>query len=101
MIILSTLLKKPCVLFLATFAPPLRPLLSANPTRAYFSSVALAVLEVASKAMTPSGDVDDVLRQYLIYVECLELLKPLMYELSGIALLAKTMHTHETFFARS
>jgi hypothetical protein len=60
-------------------------LLKSDPTRAYFASVSLAILDVSSKAVTPSGDVRGVLGQYVTFNKCPDTLKPAMHELDGIA----------------
>lgn len=68
-----------------SMTPSLKGLISFDPARAYFASVSLAVLDVATKAVTPDGDVKGVLGQYVTLEECPDLLKPAMRELDGIA----------------
>ncbi|KAF9510286.1 hypothetical protein BS47DRAFT_1348209 [Hydnum rufescens UP504] len=82
-----------------SLAPSLRPLLSTDPIRAFFSSVALAVLEVSSKAVTPSGDVEGVLGQYVTFDDCPEPLRPLMRELIGISRLTKAIEEEDDALA--
>lgn len=67
----------------------LRTLIRTDPARAYFAAVALAVLDVATKAVTPSGDVKGVLGQYVTFDDCPDLLKPAMRGLDAIARRAK------------
>jgi hypothetical protein len=68
-----------------SLTPSLRALIRIDPARAYFASVSLAVLGVATKAVTPGGDVKGVLGQYITLEECPDLLKPAMRELGTIA----------------
>ncbi|KZP20735.1 hypothetical protein FIBSPDRAFT_954417 [Athelia psychrophila] len=76
--------------------PALRALLRTDPPRAYFASVALAVLEVATCALTPDGAVVGVLGRELTLKECPVALRPLMLELGGIARLAREVEEADT-----
>lgn len=67
----------------------LKSIMRSDPARAYFASVSLAVLDVATKAVTPGGDVKGVLGQYVTFDECPDLLKPAMRGLDAIARRAK------------
>ncbi|KAF8313600.1 hypothetical protein DL93DRAFT_1148519 [Clavulina sp. PMI_390] len=71
--------------------PSLRSLMKTDPARAYFASVSLAVLDVATKAVTPEGDVKGVLGQYVTFEECPDLLKPAMRGLDAIARRAREL----------
>ena len=64
--------------------PSLRHALDTDPPRAYFSSVALAILNVALTALTPDGGVRGVLGRVLTLKDCPEALRPMMQELGGI-----------------
>ncbi|KAF8339923.1 uncharacterized protein EI90DRAFT_3038356 [Cantharellus anzutake] len=63
--------------------------------RAYFAAVSLAVVEVSTTAVTPAGDVEGVLGQYILYDECPDPLKPLMRELAGIAARVKEVEVED------
>ena len=76
--------------------PALRALLHADPPRAYFASVALAILEVATTAVTPDGAVVGVLGRPLTLAQCPAPLRPLMAELGGIGSLAKEVEEADT-----
>jgi hypothetical protein len=64
--------------------PTLRQALDTDPTRAYFSSVALAILNVALTSLTPEGGVRGVLGRELTLKDCPEALRPMMQELGAI-----------------
>ncbi|KAF8175861.1 hypothetical protein BJ912DRAFT_1147014 [Pholiota molesta] len=64
--------------------PSLRRLLKRDPTRAYFASVAFAVLDVATHAVTPDGAIVGVLGQPLTLAECPRELRAFMAELGAI-----------------
>ncbi|KAJ7085831.1 hypothetical protein B0H15DRAFT_1023403 [Mycena belliarum] len=64
--------------------PSLRALLKSDPPRAYFASVAFAVLDVATSAMTPDGAVIGVLGAHLTLAQCPPELRPFMAELAAI-----------------
>jgi hypothetical protein len=67
-------------------SPSLRRLLRDDPTRAYFASVAFAIMDVATGSITPEGSVRGVLGQELTVSECPRELKPFMLELAAIGL---------------
>ena len=69
----------------------LRPLLKRDPPRAYFASVAFAILDVSSNSMNPDGSVTGILGKRLTLSECPAELRPLMIELSAIGQQAKMM----------
>ncbi|KAF9223933.1 hypothetical protein BS17DRAFT_781444 [Gyrodon lividus] len=71
-------------------------LLKWDPPRAYFASVSLAILEVATRAVQPDGSVDGGFGMKLTLHECPEPLKPLMLELGGIGRQAKEMRNQDT-----
>lgn len=64
--------------------PSLRRLLKRDKTRAYFASVAFAILDVSTKAITPEGSVVGVLGKPLTLEECPRELRPFMAELAAI-----------------
>ena len=64
--------------------PSLRNALDADPPRAYFSSVALAILNVSLTALTPGGGVRGVLGCELTVDGCPPPLRPLMLEVGAI-----------------
>ncbi|ETW83467.1 hypothetical protein HETIRDRAFT_433935 [Heterobasidion irregulare TC 32-1] len=64
--------------------PSLHALLPTDPPRAYFGSVALAVLAVATTRLTPSGAVRGVLGRTLAPAACPAELRPFMRELAAI-----------------
>jgi hypothetical protein len=70
--------------------PSLRRALKTDPPRAYFSSVALAILEVSLTSLTPEGSVRGVLGRELTLDDCPSDLKPLMMELGSIGREAQT-----------
>ncbi|KAF8881318.1 hypothetical protein BD779DRAFT_1445586 [Infundibulicybe gibba] len=70
-------------------APSLRTLLKRDPPRAYFASVAYAILDVATTSMTADGAVVGVLGQPLTLDDCPPELRPFMRELAGIGNQAK------------
>lgn len=67
-------------------SPSLRRLLKDDPARAYFASVAFAIMDVATGSVTPEGSVRGVLGQELTVSECPRELKPFMLELAAIGL---------------
>ncbi|KAF9236268.1 hypothetical protein BU15DRAFT_89211 [Melanogaster broomeanus] len=71
-------------------------LLKWDPPRAYFASVSLAILEVATRAVGPDGSVDGGAGMKVTLSECPEALKPLMKELDGIGKQAKEMWDLDT-----
>ncbi|KAH7903680.1 hypothetical protein BJ138DRAFT_1131268 [Hygrophoropsis aurantiaca] len=71
--------------------PALRRLLHADPPRAYFAAVALAILDVATGAVTPRGTIVGVVGAELTLEECPPALRPLMAELAAIGRAAGVM----------
>jgi hypothetical protein len=69
--------------------PTLRALLTTDPPRAYFAAVAVAILDVAATAVTPSGSVVGVLGKELVPAACPPELRPFMAELAAIGRLAR------------
>ena len=76
--------------------PRMRQLLRTDPTRSYFGAVALAILAVASTAMTPDGGVRGVMGTNLHLADCPTALRPLMLELAGIGHAASEMEEQDT-----
>ncbi|KAI0067213.1 hypothetical protein BV25DRAFT_1074205 [Artomyces pyxidatus] len=76
--------------------PSLRPLLAADPPRAYFGAVALAILRVATAAMTPDGGVRGVLGEELTLAHCPPELRPFMLELGAIGRHATEVEEEDT-----
>jgi len=70
--------------------PSLGVALKTDPARAYYSSVALAILDVSLHSMTPTGGVLGVLGKELTLDDCPEPLRPLMLELAAIGQEAAT-----------
>ncbi|KAF5374028.1 hypothetical protein D9757_010049 [Collybiopsis confluens] len=64
--------------------PELRGLLKLDPPRAYFASVAFAILDVATTSMTPDGSVVGVLGTLLTLEDCPLPLRRFMLELAAI-----------------
>ncbi|KAF8072275.1 hypothetical protein FPV67DRAFT_1578687 [Lyophyllum atratum] len=64
--------------------PSLLTLLKLDPPRAYFASVAHAILSVSTTSLTPSGAILGVLGTPLTLEACPAELKPFMAELAGI-----------------
>ena len=69
----------------------LRKLLKQDPPRAYFASVAFAILDVSSNSMSSDGSVIGILGKRLTLSECPPELRPFMIELSAIGQQAKMM----------
>ncbi|KAG6917721.1 hypothetical protein DXG01_001372 [Tephrocybe rancida] len=69
--------------------PSLRALLKHDSPRAYFASVAYAILDVATTAITPEGSVVGVLGTPLTLADCPPELRPFMIELAAIGAQAK------------
>ncbi|KAG6332565.1 hypothetical protein ID866_6524 [Astraeus odoratus] len=79
--------------------PSLRRLLKWDPPRAYFASVAFAVLDVATTAVTPEGTIIGILGREFTLAECPDELKPLMVELAAIGRTAKQMMEEDDLHA--
>jgi len=79
--------------------PSLRRLLKRDQPRAYFASVAFAVLDVATNAVTPDGAIIGVLGKPLTLAECPRELRPFMMELAGIGQAAKAMEEEDNEIA--
>ncbi|KAJ6630583.1 hypothetical protein B0H10DRAFT_835798 [Mycena sp. CBHHK59/15] len=79
--------------------PSLRTLLKTDPPRAYFASVAYAVLDVATTSMTPEGSVIGVLGQALTLQQCPPELRPFMAELAAIGRQAKELQEEDDMTA--
>ncbi|TFK16940.1 hypothetical protein FA15DRAFT_676442 [Coprinopsis marcescibilis] len=75
--------------------PSLRKLLSRDPTRAYYASVAFAILDVSTRAITPEGEVEGVLGKRLALSECPPPLQPFFRELVGIGHQAKLVEEED------
>jgi hypothetical protein len=71
--------------------PSLRQLLKRDPPRAYFASVAFAILDVSINCMNPDGSVIGILGKPLTVSECPRELRPFMIELSVIGKQAQSM----------
>ncbi|KAF8806925.1 hypothetical protein BYT27DRAFT_7167197 [Phlegmacium glaucopus] len=69
----------------------LRALLKRDPSRAYFASVSLAILDVSLDSITPDGSVIGILGKRLTINECPHPLRPFMVELGVIGREAKAM----------
>lgn len=75
--------------------PALRTLLKTDPGRAYFASVAFAILDVATTSMTPDGAVIGVLGQNLTLAQCPPELRPFMAELASIGRVARELQEED------
>ncbi|KAF8224523.1 hypothetical protein L208DRAFT_1425786 [Tricholoma matsutake] len=75
--------------------PSLRSLLKRDPQRAYFASVAYAILDVATNAVTPEGSIVGVLGQQLTLADCPRDLRPFMSELAAIGTQAKAIEAED------
>ena len=71
--------------------PSLRQLLKRDPPRAYFASVAFAILDVSINSLNTDGSVIGILGKRLTVSECPPELRPFMIELSVIGQQAKSM----------
>lgn len=74
----------------------LRRLLKRDPPRAYFASVAFAILEVATTSITPEGSIVGVLGRELTVAQCPRELRPMMLELGAIGRMAKEVEEEDT-----
>ncbi|KAJ6525667.1 hypothetical protein B0H19DRAFT_971012 [Mycena capillaripes] len=79
--------------------PSLRTLLKTDPGRAYFASVAFAILDVATTSMTPEGAVIGVLGQNLTLAQCPPELRPFMSELAAIGRVARELQEEDDITA--
>lgn len=79
--------------------PSLVRLLKSNPPRAYFGSVALAILSVASTVVTADGTVVGVRGVRLTLAECPAPLRPLMREFAAIGRDAARIEEEDTLEA--
>ncbi|KAF9037651.1 hypothetical protein BJ165DRAFT_1532303 [Panaeolus papilionaceus] len=75
--------------------PLLRRLLKQDPARAYFGSVALAILDVSIRCITPDGAVIGVRGKRLGVGECPPELLPFMKELVAVGHAAKVMEEED------
>ncbi|KAF7304967.1 hypothetical protein MKEN_01211400 [Mycena kentingensis (nom. inval.)] len=71
--------------------PSLRSLLKTDPPRAYFASVAFAILDVATTAVTSDNTIVGVLGKTLTLEQCPPPLRPFHLELAAIGLAAKAI----------
>ncbi|KAJ7172262.1 hypothetical protein C8R46DRAFT_142139 [Mycena filopes] len=79
--------------------PSLKSLLKTDPGRAYFASVAFAILDVATTSMTPDGAVIGVLGKNLTIAQCPPELRPFMAELAAIGRVAREMQEEDDMTA--
>jgi hypothetical protein len=75
--------------------PSLYRLLKRDPSRAYFASVAFAILDISINAITPEGAVIGVLGKPLTLAECPHELRPFMMELAAIGHQAKAIEEED------
>jgi len=71
-------------------------LLKRDPPRAYFASVALAILEVGARAVKPDGSIDGGYGLRMTLEECPDALRPLMTELGNIGKQVKKIRQQDT-----
>ncbi|KAI9568188.1 hypothetical protein HD554DRAFT_2191671 [Boletus coccyginus] len=71
-------------------------LLKRDPPRAYFASLALAILEVGTRALRPDGSIDGGVGLQITLDECPEALKPLMLEFGRIGKKATMIREGDT-----
>ncbi|KAG6370819.1 hypothetical protein JVT61DRAFT_11030 [Boletus reticuloceps] len=71
-------------------------LLKCDPSRAYFASVSLAILEVGTRAVQPDGSIDGGAGMQITPEECPEALRPLMVELADIGKQVKKIRREDT-----
>ena len=79
--------------------PSLRLMLMTDPSRAYFGSVAFAILDVSTRAISPEGEVIGVLGKHLTMGECPPPLRPFFHELVGIGRAAKELEEDDNAIA--
>jgi len=75
--------------------PSLHKLLKRDTSRAYFASVAFAILDISTNAITPEGAVIGVLGKPLTLAECPPQLRPFMTELAAIGHEAKAIEEED------
>ncbi|KAF9259397.1 hypothetical protein L218DRAFT_666775 [Marasmius fiardii PR-910] len=75
--------------------PSLRSMLKRDPPRAYFASVAFAILDVATTSMTSDGAVVGVVGTTLTIDDCPVELRPFMLELEAIGRDAKELEEED------
>lgn len=75
--------------------PSLHRFLERDPSRAYFASVAFAILDISVNAITPDGAVIGVLGKPLTMAECPRELRPFMAELAAIGHQAKAIEEED------
>jgi hypothetical protein len=75
--------------------PSIIPILKSDPPRAYFSTVALAILTVSTDCLTPTGGVLTPLGQELTLAECPPAYRPFMIELGSIGEHAKKIRDED------
>ncbi|KAK1235063.1 hypothetical protein PQX77_001728 [Marasmius sp. AFHP31] len=76
--------------------PSLRAMLKQDPPRAYFASVAFAILDVATSSVTPDGTIVGVLGTTLALDDCPPELRPFMTELAAIGREARELEEEDT-----
>jgi hypothetical protein len=74
---------------------PLRDLLKVDPTRAYTSSIALALLDVSTASVTLDGTLIGVGGQRFALAECPQEWKPFVKELADIGMQAKEIEAED------
>jgi hypothetical protein len=79
--------------------PSLRGLVRTDPSRAYFGTVALAVLDVATTSVTSEGAIVGVLGAALTLDRCPPPLRPLMAEFGALSKTAKAMDEEDSVAA--
>jgi hypothetical protein len=77
----------------------LRQLLKQDPPKAYFASVAFAILDVSTNSINPDGSIMGILGKRLTLSECPQELRPFMIELSAIGQQARTMDEEDNQIA--
>lgn len=71
-------------------------LLKSDPSRAYFACVALAIVEVGTRAVKPDGSIDGGFGLQITLEECPDALLPLMTELGDIGKQMKKIRQRDT-----
>ncbi|KAF7294784.1 hypothetical protein MIND_01016100 [Mycena indigotica] len=84
-----------CIADALELQPSLRALLKTDPTRAYFASVAFAILQVATTSVTPDNTIVGVLGQTLTIEQCPPPLRPFMSELAAIGQAARALEDED------